>query len=159
MAGLRKSLMHWYRQNARDLPWRRSRDPYEIWISEAMLQQTQVSTVIPYYGRFLTAFPTLESLAAETLDAVLKAWEGLGYYARARNLQKACRICVEQHRGRVPSEPAAFRRLPARRPQPASGLDEPGSVDRRPRGGPPVGVLRVGKTGVEWVQRKPACAK
>jgi A/G-specific adenine glycosylase len=84
-----RALLAWYRKTARDLPWRRSRDPYRVWISEIMLQQTQIATVIPYYERWMHRFPGVRSLAKAPLDDVLKAWEGLGYYARARNLHKA----------------------------------------------------------------------
>jgi A/G-specific adenine glycosylase len=86
------SLLRWFRQGARDLPWRRTRDPYAIWISEVMLQQTQIATVIPYFERWMRRFPTVRRLAAAPLDDVLKTWEGLGYYARARNLHKAAGI-------------------------------------------------------------------
>src|SRR6266850_1123641 len=85
------ALLNWFRQVARDLPWRRTRDPYAIWISEVMLQQTQIATVIPYYDRWMKRFPTAKALAKAPLDDVLKMWEGLGYYARARNLHKAAR--------------------------------------------------------------------
>jgi A/G-specific adenine glycosylase len=105
-------LLAWYRASHRDLPWRRTSDPYRIWVSEVMLQQTQVATVIPYYERFLDRFPDLAALAAAPLDDVLKLWEGLGYYARARNLHRAAREVVETHGGRVPDSPAAFRALP-----------------------------------------------
>ncbi|MBI2931506.1 MAG: A/G-specific adenine glycosylase [Planctomycetes bacterium] len=84
-------LVAWFRRTARDLPWRRARDPYAIWISEVMLQQTQVATVLPYYKRWIRRFPTVDSLAAASLDEVLKMWEGLGYYARARHLHQAAR--------------------------------------------------------------------
>ena len=84
-------LLRWFRRVARDLPWRRSRDPYAIWISEVMLQQTQIATVIPYYERWMRRFPDVTSLAAARLDTVLKAWEGLGYYARARHLHEAAK--------------------------------------------------------------------
>src|SRR4051794_15927282 len=77
------ALIEWYRSNARDLPWRRSTDPYAIWISEIMLQQTQVKTVVPYWERWMTAFPNLEAVANAGLDRLLKSWEGLGYYSRA----------------------------------------------------------------------------
>ncbi|MEO1792563.1 MAG: A/G-specific adenine glycosylase, partial [Cyanobacteria bacterium J06629_19] len=83
---LRRSLLSWYGTQGRNLPWRRTQDPYAIWISEIMLQQTQVKTVMPYYERWLAKFPTVEALAAADQQAVLKLWEGLGYYARARNL-------------------------------------------------------------------------
>jgi len=84
-----KKLLAWYRKGARDLPWRRTKDPYAIWVSEVMLQQTQIATVIPYYQRWMKRFPTVKALAKAKLDDVLKMWEGLGYYARARNLHKA----------------------------------------------------------------------
>ncbi len=99
---LRKALLRWYGEQGRDLPWRRSRDPYAIWISEIMLQQTQVKTVLPYYQRWLATFPTVEDLANAEQQTVLKAWEGLGYYARARNLHKAAQLIVEQHGGVFP---------------------------------------------------------
>lgn len=86
-----RKLLAWYRKGARDLPWRRTKDPYAIWVSEIMLQQTQIATVIPYYERWMKRFPTPKALAKAPLDAVLKLWEGLGYYARARNLHKAVR--------------------------------------------------------------------
>ena len=105
-------LLDWYRRHRRDLPWRRTNDPYAIWVAEIMLQQTRVETVISYYERFLSRFPTLEILAAAPLDDVLKAWEGLGYYARARNLHKAARQVVHNMKGRLPSDPGDLVRLP-----------------------------------------------
>ncbi len=107
----RQALLTWYRRHARDLPWRRTRDPYRVWVSEVMLQQTQVQTVQPYYEAFLRRFPSLAALASAPLAAVLKAWEGLGYYRRARNLHAAARICVAQHGG-MPPGLEAMRRLP-----------------------------------------------
>ncbi|MEM8504022.1 MAG: A/G-specific adenine glycosylase [Cyanobacteria bacterium P01_D01_bin.1] len=101
---LRRSLLSWYRQQGRDLPWRRTQDPYAIWISEVMLQQTQVKTVIPYYERWLRAFPTVQTLAAADQQAVLKLWEGLGYYARARNLHQAARQVVSEFGGEFPRQ-------------------------------------------------------
>jgi len=95
-------LLDWFTQNARDLPWRRTRDPYAIWISEVMLQQTQVKTVIPYWQRWMRHLPDVRALARARPDAVLKLWEGLGYYLRARNLQKAARTLVDRHGGRFP---------------------------------------------------------
>jgi A/G-specific adenine glycosylase len=97
---------------ARDLPWRRNRSPYAVWISEVMLQQTQVATVIPYFERWLTRFPGVDALAAAPLDNVLKAWEGLGYYARARNLHRAAQLMVERHGGQVPDDRDALLALP-----------------------------------------------
>jgi A/G-specific adenine glycosylase len=87
-----RKLLAWYRKGARDLPWRRTKDPYAIWVSEVMLQQTQIVTVIPYYERWMKRFPTVRALAQAKLDDVLKVWEGLGYYARARNLHKASQL-------------------------------------------------------------------
>ncbi|MCX7691501.1 MAG: hypothetical protein N2051_12060, partial [Thermoflexus sp.] len=97
-----ENLLRWYAANHRDLPWRRRRDPYAVWVAEIMLQQTRVETVIPYYERFLDRFPTLQDLAAASLEEVLKAWEGLGYYARARHLHRAARILMEEHGGSFP---------------------------------------------------------
>ncbi len=85
------AFMTWYDENRRDLPWRQNQEPYRVWLSEIMLQQTQVQTVIPYYERFLATFPTVADLAAAPEDLLMKTWEGLGYYSRARNLQKAAR--------------------------------------------------------------------
>ncbi|MBD2257714.1 A/G-specific adenine glycosylase [Pseudanabaena sp. FACHB-2040] len=101
---MRQALLAWYAAQGRDLPWRRSRDPYAIWISEIMLQQTQVKTVIPYYERWLQQFPTVEVLAAAEQQTVLKAWEGLGYYARARNLHRAAQAVVQHHGGQFPQQ-------------------------------------------------------
>jgi len=96
-------VLHWYRQSGRkDLPWQQDITPYRVWVSEIMLQQTQVATVIPYYGRFTRRFPDLPSLAMATLDEVLHHWSGLGYYARGRNLHLAARQIMEQHDGRFP---------------------------------------------------------
>jgi A/G-specific adenine glycosylase len=100
---LASRLLSWYTDHRRDLPWRRTRDPYHIWVAEVMLQQTQVATVIPYYERFVACFPTVEALAAASLDQVLKLWEGLGYYARARNLHAAAGQVVAEFDGRVPN--------------------------------------------------------
>ena len=109
---LTERLLAWYRAYARDLPWRRTCDPYRIWVSEIMLQQTRVAAVLGYYARFLEAFPTVEALAAADEEKLLKCWEGLGYYSRARNLQKAARIVTEQYAGRFPSDPARLLDLP-----------------------------------------------
>ncbi len=91
----RRRLLRWFAHHQRDLPWRRDRDPYRIWVSEAMLQQTQVATVIPYFERFITAFPTLADLATADLHDVLRLWEGLGYYRRARDLHRSARLIIE----------------------------------------------------------------
>jgi A/G-specific adenine glycosylase len=109
---LRRSLLQWYSSMGRDLPWRRSRDPYAIWVSEIMLQQTQVKTVIPYYERWLAQFPTIQSLAVANQQQVLKLWQGLGYYARARNLHQAAQIVVERHNGHFPTQLEAAMTLP-----------------------------------------------
>ncbi|MCL6516841.1 MAG: A/G-specific adenine glycosylase [Alicyclobacillus sp.] len=102
----------WYRDHHRRLPWRETRDPYRIWVSETMLQQTRVETVIPYYHAFLERFPDVAALAASDEEAVLKCWQGLGYYSRARNLHRAARLVVERHGGRIPDDPRAFLALP-----------------------------------------------
>ncbi len=109
---LQPALLDWYAQQGRDLPWRHSPDPYRIWISEVMLQQTQVKTVIPYYERWLNQFPAIASLASASQEQVLKAWEGLGYYARARNLHRAAQILVEQHSSTFPNSLAIALTLP-----------------------------------------------
>lgn len=108
----RRRLLAWYRRSARDLPWRRTSDPYAVWVSETMLQQTQVGTVVAYYERFLAAFPDLAALAAADEQEVLRHWEGLGYYRRARNLHAAARRIVRDHGGRFPGELELLRRLP-----------------------------------------------
>jgi A/G-specific adenine glycosylase len=95
-------LLHWFKKNGRDLPWRKTQDPYAIWVSEIMLQQTQVATVIPYYQRFLRSFPAISHLARADLSKVLKTWEGLGYYSRARNLHRASQIVLNDFHGKVP---------------------------------------------------------
>jgi len=111
-AALARSLLAWYRRHGRDLPWRRTRDPYRVWVSEVMLQQTTVRAVVPYYRRFLGRFPTLRALARAPLPRVLAAWSGLGYYRRARHLHAAARIIVKDHAGRFPSRPDQVRALP-----------------------------------------------
>jgi len=108
----RAALLRWYDAQARDLPWRRTRDPYAIWVSEVMLQQTQVSVVLPYWTAFLARFPDVTALARASLDEVLAAWRGLGYYARARNLHTAAKAVVERHGGRLPRDVEALRALP-----------------------------------------------
>lgn len=107
-----EDLLNWFEAHAADLPWRRTRDPYAIWLSEIMLQQTQVATVVDYYRRFLARFPTVEALAAAPLGDVLKAWEGLGYYARARNLHRAAQWVVAEHGGALPRTAESLRKLP-----------------------------------------------
>jgi len=109
---LQHHLLVWYSQQGRDLPWRVSRDPYAIWVSEIMLQQTQVKTVIPYYERWLQQFPTVQDLAAAEQQQVLKVWQGLGYYARARNLHRAAQHICAKHDGRFPETLEAVLELP-----------------------------------------------
>lgn len=103
--GFQNNLICWYNENKRDLPWRKDQDPYKIWVSEIMLQQTRVDTVIPYFNRFITRYPTVYELAEAESQEVLKAWEGLGYYSRARNLQHAVREVVASYDGEVPANP------------------------------------------------------
>ncbi|MFQ5946291.1 MAG: A/G-specific adenine glycosylase, partial [Anaerolineae bacterium] len=112
LPSLAQLFLAWYENHQRPLPWRDGSDPYAIWVAEVMLQQTQARTVVPYYTKFIRRFPTAESLAAASLDEVLKAWEGMGYYARARNLHDAARRVVERHGGRVPDTLATLRELP-----------------------------------------------
>jgi A/G-specific adenine glycosylase len=107
-----RRLRAWFARHRRDLPWRHDRDPYRIWVSEVMLQQTQVATVVPYFERFVRAFPTVADLAAADEQQVLRLWEGLGYYRRARDLHRAARTIVAEHGGAFPSEPGAAGRLP-----------------------------------------------
>jgi A/G-specific adenine glycosylase len=102
VAGFRKQLLGWFRQYRRDLPWRRTKDPYRIWLSEIMLQQTRVATVIPYYERFLERFPDIHALTVAPQEEVLRLWSGLGYYGRARNLQRAAQEIVAKHGGVFP---------------------------------------------------------
>jgi A/G-specific adenine glycosylase len=109
---IRKRLLSWYRLNKRDLPWRRTRDPYRILVSEIMLQQTQVATVIPYYRRFIREFPNVASLAGAPIQGVLKQWEGLGYYSRARNLHRAAQAILTKWRGRIPATLEGLVSLP-----------------------------------------------
>ena len=97
-------LLAWFSQNARDLPWRRTRDPYAIWVSEIMLQQTQVKTVLPYWNRWMRELPTIRSLANASPERIHKLWEGLGYYTRVRNMQRAARVIVEKRGGRFPEK-------------------------------------------------------
>lgn len=112
LQSFRGNLLNWYWKERRKLPWRDTNDPYRIWVSEVMLQQTQAATVIPYYRRFLEQFPTVSRLANADLQAVLKAWEGLGYYARARNLHKAAQMVTNGFGGNIPQNYADFRKLP-----------------------------------------------
>jgi len=111
-AELRRRLLRWYARAKRDLPWRRARSPYRIWVAETMLQQTQVRTVLPYYRRFLRRFPSAKALAEAPLDAVLAVWAGLGYYGRARNLHRAAKEVRARHRGRIPRDRDGLLALP-----------------------------------------------
>ena len=134
------SLLAWYGRHSRDLPWRKGRDPYAIWVCEVMLQQTQVAVIRERFGQFMQKFPDVRGLAGSSLDSVLKAWEGLGYYARARNLHKAAKIIVSQHAGKLPEDPQTLLGLPGVGRYTAGaiasiafGLDEPvldGNVKR-----------------------------
>jgi len=109
---IRRSLVGWYHKQKRDLPWRKTRDPYFIWVSEIMLQQTQVKKVIPYYLKWIAAFPTVSKLALSPESRVLKLWEGLGYYSRARNLRRAASIVESDYGGRVPDSYDEIMKLP-----------------------------------------------
>lgn len=109
---LQTGLLAWYRQHQRQLPWRESRNFYPVWVSEVMLQQTQVQTVVPYFLRFMRAFPTLEDLAEADTQDLLRIWAGLGYYSRARNLRKAARVLVSEHGGKFPGSYREALKLP-----------------------------------------------
>jgi A/G-specific adenine glycosylase len=109
---VRRRLLAWFARHRRDLPWRRDRDAYRIWVSEIMLQQTQVATVIPYFERFVVAFPTVAVLAAATEHDVLRLWEGLGYYRRARDLRRAAQALAAEHAGAIPNDPLILGKLP-----------------------------------------------
>lgn len=112
LTDLADRLLQWYSANARRLPWRDQPDPYAIWVSEIMLQQTRVETVIPYYQKWMQRFPTLQALAAAPLQEVLATWEGLGYYSRARNLHRAAQAVAAEHAGELPRDIGSLRRLP-----------------------------------------------
>lgn len=111
-ARVREQLAQWFAGHGRDLPWRRTRDPYAVMVSEYMLQQTQVATVIPFYHRWMERFPDLPALAAASEADVLGVWQGLGYYSRARNLHRAAQMLVAEHGGKLPADPAVIGRLP-----------------------------------------------
>ncbi|HEX3852541.1 MAG TPA: A/G-specific adenine glycosylase [Polyangiaceae bacterium] len=117
-----RALLAWYVEHRRDLPWRRSLDPYSVWVSEMMLQQTQVATVIPYFQRWMQRFPDVAALASATESDVLHAWQGLGYYSRARNLQRAAVLMVREHAGRVPDAVEALLALPGIGPYSAGAI-------------------------------------
>jgi A/G-specific adenine glycosylase len=121
-ASLRRRLLTWYGRNRRDLPWRRTDDPYSVWISEVMLQQTRVETARGYYERFLVRFPTVDDLAAAAEGEVLKVWEGMGYYSRARNLHRAARRIVADHQGQLPTTYDGLQELPGVGPYTAAAV-------------------------------------
>jgi A/G-specific adenine glycosylase len=111
-AALNAALIAWFEEHQADLPWRRTRDPYTVWLSEIMLQQTQVASVIGYFERFIVRFATIEALASASLDEVLKLWEGLGYYSRARNLHRTAKIVTTEHKGEFPNTVEGLLELP-----------------------------------------------
>lgn len=117
-----QDLLNWFALAAREMPWRESRDPYRIWVSEIMLQQTQVNTVRPYFERFIKAFPSVRELALAPLERVLKLWEGLGYYSRARNLHKGANYVLEHFQGQIPRSPAEIRKIPGIGPYSAGAI-------------------------------------
>ncbi|HHL52884.1 MAG TPA: A/G-specific adenine glycosylase, partial [Flammeovirgaceae bacterium] len=124
------TLLHWYRQHQRALPWRHSRDPYRIWLAEVIMQQTRISQGLPYYQRFIAAYPTLAELAAAPPDEVLRLWQGLGYYSRARHLHKCAQVVWQEHRGQWPRTAAGLQQLPGIGPYTAAAIaaqafDEP----------------------------------
>lgn len=112
MNSFAKTLTAWYQKNARDLPWRRTKDPYKIWISEVMLQQTTVHAVIPYFEKWVQDFPTVHDLASAPLQKILAQWQGLGYYNRAKNLHRSAQVIVAEHKGQLPCDPEIVRKLP-----------------------------------------------
>lgn len=119
---LRRRLLQWYRKHKRDLPWRRTTDPYAIWVSEVMLQQTQVTTVLPYYERFLTRFPTVSALAQAGEEEVLALWSGLGYYRRAKLLHRGAKTVEMQAHGRLPAQAEALKKIPGIGPYTAGAI-------------------------------------
>ena len=112
LSGLPQVLLPWYRRHRRELPWRKDREPYHVWVSEIMLQQTRVEAVKSYYARFLAALPTIEALANCSDDILHKLWEGLGYYSRVRNLKKAANVIMTAHGGTFPKEYDSVLSLP-----------------------------------------------
>ena len=122
MADWAQRLLDWFVKNQRPMPWRDDPRPYYVWLSEVMLQQTQVETVIPYFQRFVQAFPDVQALAVAEQQAVLKRWEGLGYYARARHLHKAAQVVVEQYNGELPQNVHDLQKLPGFGPYTAAAV-------------------------------------
>ena len=122
LRAISRRLLAWFAQSSREMEWRQTDDPYRIWVSEIMLQQTRVEAVTPYYRRFVSAFPTLRTLAESSPDDVMKLWEGLGYYSRARNLHRAARIVERELGGRLPGEPQALAALPGIGPSTAGAI-------------------------------------
>ncbi len=121
-ASVGTALVAWFVQNQRPLPWRRHYDPYAVWISEIMLQQTQMSKVVPYYEHWMARFPDVRAVAEASLDELLQAWEGLGYYRRVHHIKKAAQIILEKHQGKIPSDEASLRRLPGIGPYTAAAV-------------------------------------
>ncbi len=119
---LGKALLEWFANNQRDLPWRRTYDPYHVWISEVMLQQTQMERVVEYFNRWMEKFPDVDSIASASEQKVLKAWEGLGYYSRARNIKKAAKKLVEEHKSRIPLDFDQLLSLPGIGPYTAAAI-------------------------------------
>ncbi|MDD3241052.1 MAG: A/G-specific adenine glycosylase [Lachnospira sp.] len=117
-----KALLDWYHMNARTLPWRENQEPYRVWVSEIMLQQTRVEAVIPYFLRFMNVLPTIEALAEVDEEQLHKLWEGLGYYSRVRNLQKAAKVICEEYQGKIPSEHEQILKLPGIGPYTAGAI-------------------------------------
>ncbi len=107
-----KNLISWYKKNARNLPWRHTSDPYKIWISEVMLQQTTVTAVIPYYEKWIKVFPTIEDVSEASLQKVLKTWQGLGYYTRVKNIHASAKLICEKYDGKIPSDSQILQKLP-----------------------------------------------
>ena len=140
-AELPKALLPWFAANARPLPWRQNRDPYRVWVSEIMLQQTRVEAVLGYYARFLDAFPTIQTLADAPEDLLFKLWEGLGYYSRARNLQKAARVICTYFSGEFPRTWEEIRALPGVGPYTAGAIAS--ICFEQPRAAVDGNVLRV----------------
>lgn len=140
-AALRRALLRWYRQEARDLPWRRTHDSYRVWLSEIMLQQTRVATVVPYYERFLAEFPTVAVLAAAPVDKVLRLWAGLGYYRRARHLHAAANVVVRARAGVFPRTADEWRALPGIGPYTAAAISS--IVSDEPRAAVDGNIARV----------------